>query len=511
MSVPRRVAILGIFLESNSFAEPTGEDAFRKFLYLEGGAILEDARSRHPRLMKEATGFVARMDARGGWTPVPLIVTSGSTGGPAEHGFFAETLDRIAGLLEAAQPLDGAYICNHGAMTTTQMQDADGAVYARVREILGPGTPVVATIDPHGNVSGRMIDSLDVLVAYRTDPHVDQRDRGTEAADLLHELWDGMQLQTHAVRLPIVPPNVSLFTAAGPFAELVAMGRDRMTDRIANVSVMGGFAYSDTAKNGLHVIVTGRGPQGGAEARALCRDIADRAWANRERFICEAVSVEAAAQRALDVGRDASLPRTLYADLGDNCGAGGPSNTLWLMEAFHAAGVQGALIAGFCDPRLVDEATARGRGASFEARFQGDRWDREDGGIFAAPARVLALHDGPCVGRHGIVAGRTIDPGRMALLDLGGLQVSLTERRTQVNDPVFLESLGVEIASLRGLVVKLRATFRVAYDEDFAPENMIFVDTPGRTSPMLGRHPWKNLPRPVYPLDRDFDWAMPDG
>lgn len=506
MSAPRRVAILGIFLESNSFAAPMGEEAFRKYLYLEGRDILADARSAHPRLMKEAVGFVARMDERGDWEPVPLIVTSGSTGGPVEHGFFTETLDRILALLRAAQPLDGGYICDHGAMTTTEMQDGDGEVYARIREVVGPGVPVVATIDPHANVSERMIESLDVMVSYRTDPHVDQRERGAEVADLLHELWGGMRLETHAIRLPIVPPNVSLFTAAGPFAELVEMGREGMGPGIANVSVMGGFAFSDTSKNGLHIIVTGRG--GGAEAKTLCRAIAAKAWTNRERFVCEAIPVEAATQRALRTGRDPSLPPTLYADLGDNCGAGGPSNTLWLMEAFHAAGVEDALIAGFCDPRLVAEAAGRGVGASFEARFTGDCWDRENG-IFTVPVTVLALHAGPCVGRYGIVVGRTINPGQMALLQVGGLQVALTERRTQFNDPIFLESLNVDLSSLRGLVVKLRATFRVAYDAEFAPEDMLFVDTPGRTSPMLSRLPWKHLPRPVYPLDRDFDWSLP--
>ena len=57
--------------------------------------------------------------------------------------------------------------------------------------------------------------------------------------------------------------------------------------------------------------------------------------------------------------------------------------------------------------------------------------------------------------------------------------------------------------------MNVRSSFPVAYDEFVEPENMLFVDTPGRTSPILDRMPFERLPRPVYPLDTDFAWTNP--
>ncbi len=207
--------------------------------------------------------------------------------------------------------------------------------------------------------------------------------------------------------------------------------------------------------------------------------------------------------------RNSALPPTIYADLGDNCGAGGPANTLWMLEAMHQAGARGVLIAGFCDSMLVADAVAAGPGGRFDATFAGDGWQREGRDSYAASAKVISLHDGHVVGRHGIVAGKSIHAGRMARLRLDELEVIVTERRTQFNDPVFLEALGVDIRLLRGLVVKLRATFRAAFDQYFRLEDMLMVDTPGRTTPMLHRLPFRHLPRPVLPLDKNVQWSNP--
>jgi len=502
----RRVAVVGMFLESNAFARPVPERSFRGALYLEGSELDDDARAEHPRVMGEVVGFYSRMDQLGDWEAVPILYTM-SGGGAAEHDFFQATVDRTKAGLAAAGSLDGVYICNHGAMVTTQEEDGDGVFFAAVRQAVGPDVPIAVTLDPHGNVSDLMVDSVDIAVAYRTDPHVDQLERGEEAADLLHEVWQGMKPSRASVRLPIVPPNVSLFTDEGPFAELVIAGQRGMTDDIANVSILGGFAFSDTSKNGLTIIVTGR--NGDASARKLAKDLADTAWENRERFVCEPTSMDDAVERAVAAGQDAGLPPMVFSDLGDNCGAGGPVNTLWMLEGLHQAKATGVLIVNFRDRRLVEAAQAAGIGNQLEAVFTGDDWDRNGDTTYRANARVLALHDGHLVGRRGIVAGKSLYAGSMALIELDGIQVVVTTRAAVGNDPIYSEALGVDLGAMRTIVVKVRSSFPPAYDEFVSRENMLFVDTPGRTSPMLSRMPFERLPRPVYPLDRDFSWVNP--
>src|SRR4029077_20048178 len=172
----------------------------------------------------------------------------------------------------AALPLDGVYFCAHGAAITTEEDDPEGVLFEIVRGIVGPDVPVVATFDLHANVSDRMVQEIDAFIGYRTNPHLDMRERGEEAAAVLRELLAGAKTERVRLRLPIVPPTVTLLTAAGPYAEMIELGQKKMTPAIINVSVMGGFAYAYTAKNGLSVIVTARGER--REAAALAVEIA---------------------------------------------------------------------------------------------------------------------------------------------------------------------------------------------------------------------------------------------
>jgi len=69
--------------------------------------------------------------------------------------------------------------------------------------------------------------------------------------------------------------------------------------------------------------------------------------------------------------------------------------------------------------------------------------------------------------------------------------------------------MGLDIARARVVVVKSRGHFRGGFDEFFAPEQIVEVDLPGLTSPVLNRFDWKRLPRPVIPLDDGVDWTPP--
>ena len=253
-----RVALLGFSIECNKFAPVATKAHFVARTYLEGDAIAAEARALNPRMLAETPGFVAAMDASGSWAPVGIALAMTEPNGPVEHGFFIELLDTIERRLRAALPVDAVYICSHGAALTTEEDDPDGVLFALVRRIVGPDVPIAATLDLHANVSARMVHSLDAFIGYRTNPHLDMRERGAEAAAAIREMLAGMRPQAAFIRLPIVPPTVTMLTAAGPYAEMINLGQQRMNPEILNVSVMGGFAFADTADNGLAVIVTAR-------------------------------------------------------------------------------------------------------------------------------------------------------------------------------------------------------------------------------------------------------------
>src|SRR5689334_2990511 len=326
-----RIALLGFSIECNKFAPAATEADFSARAYAAGDELLAEARAAHPRISQEMPAFVAAMDRTGPWTPVPLRLAQAQPNGPVVQAFFDRLMAEWRRGLESARPLDGVYVCAHGAGLATEDDDPDGALLAMAREIVGPRVPIVATFDLHANVSERMVDSIDVFIGYRTNPHLDMRERGEEAALALRELLQGLKPKHAFIRLPIVPPTVTLLTAAGPYAEMIALGQRRMTPEILNVSVMGGFAYGDTAKNGIAVIVTARRDAGAAQV--LAREIAELGWANRDRFRARLTSLEDAVARAAATGSDAGKPALCLADVADNPGGGARGNTTYLLEA----------------------------------------------------------------------------------------------------------------------------------------------------------------------------------
>jgi len=503
-----RIAILGFSIECNKFAPPATKTHFVARTYLEGDDIVREARAPTPTMLPETPGFVAAMDAAGPWQPIGIALAMAEPNGPVEHGFFAELLETISRRLNAALPLDGVYICAHGAGLTTEEDDPEGVLFETVRQIVGAGVPVVASFDLHANVSDRMVQLIDAFIGYRTNPHLDMRERGAESAAVLRELLLGTTTERVRVRLPIVPPTVTLLTAAGPYAEMIELGQRRQEQlhpAIMNVSVMGGFAYADTAKNGLSVIVTARGDRTAAEA--LAREIAQYGWDNRARFYPRLTPLDKAVELALAAGRDKTRPALAFADVADNPGGGGRGNTMFLLRAFAEAGVEGALFGIIFDPDLAAEAHRHGRHYNFTAQF-----NRAETTNFSepwsVPARVAALSDGNCVGRRGIYAGQRLALGPSAALAIGGITVVVVSHRLQCADPVFFEMMGLDIARARSISVKSRGHFRGGFDEFFTPEQIVEVDLPGLTSPMLARFQWTRLPRPVIPLDEEVAFSL---
>ena len=499
-----RIAIGSFMLESNAHSPVASREEFAQNVLLEPGAVLADLRSAHPRSPGGLAGFFQAM-AGTRWEPVPMIVAAVGASGPVDQAFFDEVVASMTRTVAEAGPLDGVFLCLHGAAIATGEADPDGVLLAAVRSLVGERVPIAATLDLHGNVSAAMVEHADYLAAYVTNPHVDTHERGAECARALTRMVEtGLRPWRAFSKLPFIPPSVTQNTKAGPYGDIIAFGQSRVGGDVENVSVLSGFTLGDTPKAGMSVIVCARSEEA---ARATCRDVAVRAWADRARYVPNLTSLADATRMALAAGRDATLPPLLFADVADNAGGGGRANTVWILEAFHRAGVQGCTLAIFYDPAVAAQAHAAGVGARMHVRFN-EAETHPLSGRFEADAVVMRLHDGEFVGRRGIAAGHAISLGPCARLRLDGIDVIVVSVRQQAKDPVFLEDLGVDIASQRSLVIKSRGHFRAAFDEFFTDERIVEVDVPGLTTPVLKNVPYRNIPRPLYPLDEDWGWEV---
>ena len=257
--------------------------------------------------------------------------------------------------------------------------------------------------------------------------------RAAKSADLLRELLArAATLRAVLVRLPLVPPSVTLLTAAGPYAERIAEAEAlmRADPRIANASVAGGFVFSDLPKCGMTVTVTARGGDaalargdgaavgaarlgraaaacGAADAAGRCRGPGGRGRPGR--------GAAGAARRCRRQSRRRRPRQHGVSAAGAACGRG----------------PQGVVLGVFVDPDLAAEAHGLGRGCGVRGGVQPRAVGKFSQG-FAAPARILALRDGAGVGRRGTMAGRRFNLGPSALLEIGGLRAA---RRGRLSAP----------------------------------------------------------------------------
>ena len=506
----KKVAICGFNLESNRFAPSCKRKDFEEHMYFRGEEISRQARIDRPSIHLGVCGFYKVMDdafgGSSGWEACPAVLIGSTPAGPVEKSFFDEFLSELHRDLKAIGPVDGVYICQHGGAIATHSHDPDGEVFSTVRDIVGPSVPVIATLDLHANVSEEMMQATDILIGYRTNPHVDLYQRGEEAARSMLEMFDGVQPTSYRIRLPQVAPSVTQLTALGyPYGELIQRGQTHVDDIVMNVTILAGFAFADTPKNGMTIIVTTRDDL--KHAKELATELAEAGWLDRARYRPSMISLDEAITLACDTIQTPALPAILFADPADNPGGGGRGNTTTILSAFLEAGIDDCVLAVFYDSIAVNAAFVAGEGAYLSLTLNSAE-DSQFSEPLDVTARVERLSNGQFVGEYGMVAGKTVETGCTAVLDVGGVRIVAVSQRQQCLSTDYLTAFGIDPASCRVIVVKSRGHFRAGFEHLFNPDQIYEVDVAGLTSPNLATFGWQYLPRPVFPLDEHAAWSV---
>ena len=454
-------------------------------------------------MLPEIPAFVECMNQTGAWELVPILLAMSESGPPLEERLFRGILAEIEERLSASLDLDGIYVAAHGAVRAQQTLDAEGALLARIRDIVGPAVPIVVTLDLHGKLSRTMVSMSNLLIGYRTNPHIDMAERGTEAALAMRQMLTGRRPTSALVRVPILLPQVSMSTLRGPFAQLMEEANANMGGEIANISILGGFSFLDTPYCGINIVVSTWGSA--QHARALAAELGERAWTLCREIRPRLCQLERAVALALRAGERTAEPPICLADVADNPGGGGRGNTTFILEALFDAGAQGVALGPFWDPAAAANAHELGLGATFDVTLNAHE-QTEFARQFSARARIAGLSDGRIRVALSPGKGVLLEHGPMAALDFGGITVVVSSRRFQTLSPDQFEATGVKLRDVRTLVVKSRGHFRATFERLFHPDNIFEVDVPGLTTPNIELIPFKNVQRPIVPLDWDMHW-----
>jgi microcystin degradation protein MlrC len=249
-----RVGILGIFHESNTFYP--SKTTFESFKGGRGFQTGEEIRASYRGGLHQVSGFFEVLESEG-IEPVPLFLTGAGPTGIIKKG----TLQKLWGLAEerltAAGPLDGILAAPHGAAAAEDHADADGWWLTKLREAVGPGKPIIATLDPHVNLSQKMIRACNAFVAFKQNPHIDQKETGIEAARLMARTLRGEIRPVQAATLPPIAINIERqLTFEGPCNEIQQqLNLVRAVPGVLSASLALGYQYADVKKMGSGFIV----------------------------------------------------------------------------------------------------------------------------------------------------------------------------------------------------------------------------------------------------------------
>jgi len=467
-----RIGVAGFLHESNTFlGTPTQYDDFVAASLTRGTALMERWRGAHHELG-------GMLDVLAAEDVVPLLATfavpSGTIAADAFERIIAELIDE----LRAALPLDGLLIALHGATVSERYPDADGEVLRRVRSIVGSAMPVVTTLDLHANVSPRMIELANATVAYRTNPHLDQRERGREAAQLLLRTIRGEVRPVQALETPPMLIQISKQHTGSMPARLLYDDLEHVLTwpGILSASVAMGFYYADVAELGASFLAVADGDA--ALARRAARYMASRAWERRAELTGTLPSVEEAVAAAID----APEGPVVLMDVGDNVGGGSPANSTVLFDEVRRQNGRDALVILY-DPQAVAECVRAGVG----------------GRVQLGTVRTLA--DGRFVEREVRHGGwGACDQGLTAVVETAeGHTVVFTSRRMAPMSLQQVLSVGIRPEWKKIVVVKGVIAPRAAY----APvaKQFILVDSPGVTSDNPRHFEYRARRRPLYPLE----------
>ena len=489
-----RIAIGGILHETNTFSPwRTTLPAFAERSLLRGTAMIDAAAGSDSALGGAVTAAAGRADL------VPTLFASAMPGGSVTDETFAELAGDLFARLRRAQSgfprLAGVVLLLHGAMVTGSDPDPEGTLLEKVRGIVGPGCPIAVVLDSNANVSRRMVDAADFLAAYQTYPHLDTSARGREAMEACLAMIEGAPPPVVAFRtLPLLMPLIAQSTAPdAPLGPVLARAAAlRAEPGIASLSIVPGFPFSDVPDAGAAVLVHALDRPGGRGlAEEAADDLAALWWASRERFAMAATPLA-------DVPLEPVPGVTVLADIADNPGAGGSSDSTHILHHFLANGVRDAAFATIVDPEAVAACHAAGAGAGIDLAV-GGKATVQSGPPVEARWEIEHLGDGVFLNEGRMSHGARNRLGRTATVSTAGISVMLCERRTQALDPSMFRAGGIVPEQCRWLVVKSSVHYRASFA--VLATRMIDVECPGLSPSRLQSLDYHRVPRPIVPLD----------
>jgi microcystin degradation protein MlrC len=486
-----RIAVGSLMQETNTFVPfKTTVETFENVYIHRGDAVLTDfgdTRTEVPaflHVLREAGAEI-----------VPLLAAMALASGPVERTSFDFLLNDLVARLRAAGPVDAVLLALHGALVVEDASDGDAEIVGRVRAALPPGTPIGVSLDLHGHITSAMLQPDVFYVGYQEYPHIDQWETGERTARLLLEVLAGQRHPVMALtKRPLLVSPVNARTGNEPLATIVRAARAmEEAGEVLHASVFPVQPWMDVPDLGFAVLVCADKDQQAAQ-RAADR-LADMAWQARAQFEPDLVPLDEAIQTGLT-----SEGLTTVGDVGDSPSGGSAADSGAVLRALLAAGADRGprlSLLTTCDPEAAAEAAKAGVGATVTLRIGHKR--TRDGEPLTVTGRVKTVTDGDFTMHDAGAQGLLCHLGLTAVLAIGAIRLVIRSLPAFEWDTGVYTSAGLDLREAALVFVKSPSHFRVAYTP--LSDRVLIADTPGTTCANMRRIPFRNVTRPLYPLD----------
>lgn len=479
--------------ETNSFSlRKTGRKAFMERYALMGDAAILERGNENTEL----AGFLdAGRDH--GWKVTHVLSAAAGPSGKVRRKAFDWLCEPILSEL-VKQPYDGLLLGLHGAMGLDFCEDGEGELLRRIRKIVGAKLPIAITLDPHANVSRQMASLADIIVSFKTYPHIDMREIGHQAGEILHRTMDGeIKPKTILVSLPMLEEVNGGRTDIGPMIERLKLARayEKQADVFA-VSINAGFASADIKEVGPSVLVTGQGDF--SAHQAFAKNIADDIWDRRFEVFNNYLSVAETARIAK--AYEPENGPLVISDYADNPGAGGYGDSTELLRALLEAGITNACFGPMVDGEIVQILHKAKVGEIVSVKLGGKTDPLFSAGPLSLNAELISISNGQFIGNGSMLHGLKGSFGPSAVIREDGIEILVVTVPRQILDLQQFIAFGIDPSSKSVVALKSMQHFRAAFEP--IAGRIIVCDSGALCTPRYDRLPYRNVPRPIFPLDQ---------
>lgn len=423
---------------------------------------------------------------------IPAIAANAWPGGPVTREVYNMVKDTIIESINKASDIDAVLLSLHGAMVLEDEPDGEGELLEAIREVIGEGVPIITTLDLHANITEKMVRNVNGFFPFDNNPHTDIYERGHEAAKTLAKILRKQIKPVISIKkLPILSPLLE--TDIEPHKSFLNMiHRWEEDPRVISTSIIAGFPYADIYESGMTIIAQTNDDISLAEH--IVNQLGDAILKRHEEFIITAIPIEEAIKNAMD----APEGPIVLGDFADNVGAGAPGDGTHILQKLIEMKANNVGITLIADPETVEKAISAGVGSVVNVTL-GGKTNPIAGKPVKTRAVVKTIADGKLIYKGPLFYGQQLGIGRTVLLEIDGVEAVVSERRAQPLDLEFFRRFGVEPLDKKILVVKSSVHYRAAYNA--IAKKIITVDAPGVVAPNLKQLSFKNVRRPIFPLD----------